>query len=121
MTNYMYHYNKESHTNLDVIDDSSWQNYKKVTTDDYYENRVYYYDTDHIDNYIITEDDIKDVCHKYQSFKDYTPYIINYLINIGIYEGTPKELKIDRNDEFILEAIKGEILWNLFLKNKLKE
>lgn len=121
MTNYMYHNNKEAHTSLDLVDDSSWQNYKKVTTDDFYENRIYYYDSSRIDNYEVTLDDIKFVCNKYLSFGDYTDFIIDYLINLGIYEGKSKNLTVKKKDEFILDSIKGEILWNLFLRNKLKE
>lgn len=121
MTNYMYHNNKESHTSIEVVNDSSWQNYKKVINDDYYENRIFYYDSDRIDNYIITYEDIKLVCDKYSTFSDYTNDVINYLVKIGIYEGKVNDIQEGKKNEFILEAIKGEILWNLFLKNKLKE
>lgn len=121
MTNYMYHNNKESYVDLDTIEDSSWQQFKKITTDSFFKDKVYYYDDNNLDSYTITYDDIKSVCDKYLDFKDYTDYIINYLTELGVYDGVIKDISITKNDRFILEVIKGEILWNLFMKNKLKE
>lgn len=121
MTNYMYHNNKEKHEDFDIIDDSAWQQYKHVVSDSYYENKVYCYNNAESDIYTLRLEDIQLVCNKYKMFGNYISNVEEYFKNLGIYSGNSGEVKTEDENELILDAIKGEILWNLFLKNKLKE
>lgn len=120
MTNYMYHFKKESHETLDVVEDAAWQDYKQVINDSYYESKVYYHDKVEI-TYKLQLEDIMKVVNKYKMFGDYTQDVISYFVDLGIYDGTSNNTKKSEEEQFILDAIEGEILWNFFDKPYLKE
>lgn len=114
MTNYMYHQNKESHTDIDTIDDSMWQTYKGVGRDAFYENKVYFCDDE--PDYTISSKEIVQVCDKYKMFGNYQRNIEIYFNEIGI-ETKESDLKIKENENTLVsDAIKCEILWNIFDK-----
>lgn len=116
MTNYMYHTNKESHDTVDMIDSSDWQQYQGVANDNYYENKVYYYDEIE-PNYSISLTDITNVTDKYSMFGNYTKNAELYFKQLGIYYGNSENVKKEEENELVLDAIKGEIIWNIFNRN----
>ena len=68
MTNYMYHTRKENHVDLELVSSQSWQSYKDITADDYWNGKLYYKD-DETDKFDIMM--VKEVCDKYIMFGDY--------------------------------------------------
>lgn len=120
MTNYLYHHKKESHDAIETIDNSTWQQYSGAVSDRYYEHKVYYYDEPE-NTYTIDESLILDTCSKYSNLGDYSKYIKTYFSNIGLYSTTDKVDLSPVENSLIFDAIKCEILWNIFTKNKQKE
>lgn len=115
MTNYIYHTKKETHETTDMITSQAWQSYENVTMDSYWKGKIYYEDEDNIDNYDIDLSLVFDICEKYRMFGDYENSILVELKKLGIYNGHIEKSNIIEND-FILNAILGEILWNIFLE-----
>lgn len=114
MTNYMYHQNKESHFNLDIINDQSWQSWKDVTTDDYWKGKVFCTNDDLNDNLNLTIEYILEICDKYNSFGDYSSVILNELSNLGIIH---LKNNLDVNIKpvaLVKDTILGEIFYNMF-------
>ena len=74
MTNYMYHTKKESHDDLDLVSSQSWQSYKDITADDYWNGKLYYKD-DETDKFNVQL--VREVCNKYIMFGDYFNCIMN--------------------------------------------
>ena len=74
MTNYMYHVRKESHEDLDLVVSQSWQSYRDVTSDDYWNGKLFYRDNESNDLDVLL---VKEVCDKYIMFGDYFEVILN--------------------------------------------
>lgn len=69
MTNYMYHYNKENHLDLDLIESSTWQRYENITMDGYWQGKIYYLNEDVEDSHNININNVINICKKYYSFR----------------------------------------------------
>ena len=87
MTNYMYHHNKENHTDLEVITSQTWQHYESITMDDYYKGKLFYEDEVETDKYNISQELVEKVVNKYYMFGDYKSIILRELSKVGLYEG----------------------------------
>ena len=117
MTNYMYHHNKENHTDLDTINDQMWQRYELITSDNYWEGKLFYSNDSIREEYSIDIDLITEICNKYLMFGDYTNVIINELNKLGVYSNTaevPKDFKVVN---YVKDAIIGEIIYNTIHRN----
>lgn len=113
MTNYLYHNKKETHEDLDLISNMSWQKYESVTLDGYWNHKIYYEINDYPQSYSINLNLINDICNKYTMFGDYKDIILNKLYILGLYPG-PKRKTTIKPIDFIEDAILGEILWTMF-------
>ena len=74
MTNYMYHVRKENHDDLELVSSQLWQSYKDVTSDDYWNGKLFYRDEESSDLDVLL---VKEICDKYIMFGDYFEIILN--------------------------------------------
>ena len=65
-------------------------------------------------NYSISLTDITNVTDKYNMFGNYTKNAELYFEQLGIYYGNSENVKKEEENELVLDAIKGEIIWNIF-------
>ncbi len=114
MTNYIYHNNKESHEDLELVSSPVWQRYEGVTQDDYYKGKLFYEDDIEDGKYNIDQAVIEQVLDKYSMFGDYSEPVLKELKKAGLYEGNIEPT----NSEVIplvVTAIIGEIYYNIFM------
>ena len=117
MTNYMYHYNKESHTDLELITNQMWQRYESVTMDGYWEGKIFYTNESIKDNHTIDLETVYSICDKYSMFGDYSSIIINELNKLGICDSYIDNIdNIDNYNNFIKDTIIGEIIYTMLRK-----
>jgi len=116
MTNYMYHYNKENHVDLETTTNQLWQRYENIVIDKYWEGKIFYDNDSILINHLVDESLVFKICNKYKMFGDYTNIILNELFNLGIYN-----IKIEKLDDLIpntlvKNAIITEIIYNMIDK-----
>lgn len=117
MTNYMYHYNKESHKSTEEMEDQQWQAWKSITTDEYWKGKVFYTNDDLTDDLeTIKISKVFDICEKYQNFGDYTNIIINELYDLGLVELDSKLKEDIKPNDLVKNTILCEFFWNMFRK-----
>ena len=114
MTNYMYHHNKENHTDLEVITSQTWQHYESITMDDYYKGKLFYEDEVETDKYNISQELVEKVVNKYYMFGDYKSIILRELSKVGLYEGKISESN-EQEIPLVTSAILGEIYYSIFM------
>lgn len=98
MTNYMYHYRKESHADLSELDK--------------YENIIGVYD---IEDYDIDINLIRKVCSTFNRYGDYFVPVMKYLKNIGLTQYNVNEVEQELNP-MIKEAVITLVIWELYYK-----
>lgn len=95
MHNTLYHLGKIKTVSLDELD--------------VYKNVVGYTQTR---EYTVEEEIVNSVCKKFRRHGNYTPFVINYLIKLGLIEGDRcSECEVDRN---LLNPIITLTLWELY-------
>lgn len=101
MHNTLYHINKVSLVNLDVLDK--------------YDNIIGYHETG---EYSIELQYVKKLCDQFIRQGNYFPSVANYLINLGIVESPKLEEDRSKLDKKMLEGITTLVLWELFEKER---
>lgn len=113
MSNYMYHHRKESHSNLETITSSLWQNYESITSDDFWKGKLFYKDEDSFDDIKISSDEIKKICDKYTYYGDYYNAVISKLNYLGLLNNNDILSCVpELQNDIITKAIVTSILWN---------
>ena len=78
-------------------------------------NGKIYSETDNYTNsYEIDIKIVYEICDKYSMFGNYTKNAELYFEQLGIYYGNSENVKKEEENELVLDAIKGEIIWNIF-------
>lgn len=114
MTNYMYKQNKtKNDISHDTLESAEWQDFMKVTQDDYYVGKVYTYIDSEID-FDFTEQDLREVTKKYENFGKniYEKAMARLAKKLAIK--TREKVEIEDTDDdipLVYDAIMGELIW----------
>ena len=114
MTNYMYHSNKETHEDLELVSSPMWQRYESVTQDGFYEGKLFHRDEIDSEDLKIDREILSRVVERYNMFGDYTQVILRELKRLGLYEGDIAEVSINEIP-LVTTAILGEIFYTIFM------
>lgn len=114
MTNYMYKQNKtKNDISHDTLESAEWQDFMKVTQDDYYVGKVYTY-IDSETDFSFTEQDLKEVTDKYENFGENIYEKARAKLAKKLAIETREKVEIEDTDDdipLVYDAIMGELIW----------